>query len=74
MSKSQSFTDETPMPWGKYKGTAMANVPADYLIWLYENNKAHGKLLYYIHRNMDVLRADAAREKQQAKQREHEAR
>lgn len=28
--------DEDIMPFGKYKGTAMANVPAEYLIWLYD--------------------------------------
>jgi len=27
------------MPWGKYKGVKMANVPASYLIWLYKENK-----------------------------------
>ena len=74
MSKSKSFTDETPMPWGKYKGTALANVPADYLIWLYDNNKAYGKLAYYIHRNLDVLRADAAREKAEVIRERFEAR
>jgi uncharacterized protein (DUF3820 family) len=74
MSKSKSFTDDTPMPWGKYKGTALANVPADYLIWLYENQKAFGKLAYYIHRNMDVLRADAAKEKADKSREQFEAR
>lgn len=74
MSKSKSFTDETPMPWGMHKGKALANVPASYLIWLYENQKAFGKLAYYIHRNMSVLRADAAKEQQDAKRHEFEAR
>jgi uncharacterized protein (DUF3820 family) len=71
---SKSFNDQTPMPWGKYKGTALANVPAEYLIWLYDNNKAYGKLLFYIHRNMDVLHADAAREKAEASRERFEAR
>lgn len=25
------------MPWGKYRGVALANVPQDYLLWLAEN-------------------------------------
>jgi len=32
-------TDETIMPFGAHKGKKLANVPADYLIWMYENNK-----------------------------------
>jgi uncharacterized protein (DUF3820 family) len=31
-----TLTDESPMPFGKYKGTEMVNVPASYLIWLYD--------------------------------------
>jgi uncharacterized protein (DUF3820 family) len=27
------YTDETPMPWGKYKGHALANIPASYFAW-----------------------------------------
>lgn len=30
----EKLTDNSPMPWGKHKGTAMANVPAHYLLWL----------------------------------------
>lgn len=60
---SQSFNDETPMPWGKHKGVKLANVPADYLIWIYENSKAHGKLAFYIKRNWDALKAEVARSK-----------
>lgn len=55
-----SFKDDTPMPWGKHKGTPLANVPADYLIWLYENSKAYGKLAFYIKRNWDALKKEVA--------------
>ncbi len=30
------MTDESKMPWGKYKGEPMGIIPADYLIWLYD--------------------------------------
>ena len=50
------YTDETLMPWGKYKGLKMANVPADYLLWLYENNKCNNDVRAYIEDNLDVLR------------------
>jgi uncharacterized protein (DUF3820 family) len=59
---SAAFTDETPMPWGKHKGVALANVPADYLIWIYENSKAHGKLAWYIKKNWDVLKKEVEKQ------------
>lgn len=31
--------DTDPMPFGKYQGTPMANVPDSYLIWLYTKYK-----------------------------------
>lgn len=61
------ITDATPMPFGKYKGVSMANVPAEYLLWLYERLKpsapnkrsASEKLLVdYIEDNMDVLKKE----------------
>jgi hypothetical protein len=30
----QQLTDNSPMPFGKYKGEPMANVPDPYLKWL----------------------------------------
>lgn len=43
------------MPFGKYKGEKMIDVPADYLLWLYVNNKAKGELKAYIEDNIDVI-------------------
>ncbi len=50
------MTDETPMPYGKYKGKQMADVPADYLLWLYENNKCTGGIRAYIIENLEVIK------------------
>lgn len=47
--------DESPMPWGKYKGDKMENVPAAYLLWLDRENKATGSVKAYIDDNIDVL-------------------
>jgi uncharacterized protein (DUF3820 family) len=58
MTSSLEFNDTSPMPWGKYTGTKMANVPSSYLLWLYDNKKCSGKILRYILDNMDVLRND----------------
>jgi len=31
------LTDIDAMPFGKYQGTKMANVPDSYLVWLYDS-------------------------------------
>jgi uncharacterized protein (DUF3820 family) len=59
----ENFTDETLMPWGKFQGEKMANVPAWYLIWLYEHQKCAGKLEEYIKDNLDVLREEIKQER-----------
>ncbi len=51
-------TDESMMPFGKYKGEKLANVPAEYLLWLYENNKVYGGIKKYIEENLDVIRME----------------
>ncbi len=51
--------DTDPMPFGKYKGTKMANVPDSYLLWIYNRimmksesgiilNKEESQILSYI--------------------------
>jgi hypothetical protein len=58
------LTDNDPMPFGKYKDTALINVPAWYLLWLYDDmirvapNKrslAQKYLIAYIEDNKEVL-------------------
>jgi uncharacterized protein (DUF3820 family) len=51
------FNDLSIMPWGKYKGQTMINVPPSYLLWLLENDKCHGLVKKYIVDNEDVLKA-----------------
>lgn len=50
--------DTDLMPWGLHKGKAMINVPADYLKWLYDNNKCFGDVKKYIEENMDVIKSE----------------
>ena len=52
------MTDESIMPIGKYKGQKMANVPAAYLIWLYENGNIYGELKQYIANNLEVMKSE----------------
>jgi len=56
------LTDNSAMPFGKYKGLKMANVPASYLIWIYENNKCSLEVIKYVRTNLDVLQEEVKRE------------
>lgn len=43
------WTDEKVMPWGKHKGQKLKELPASYLLWLYEQpwiKDWHGLYLY----------------------------
>ena len=53
----EKFTDDSLMPFGKHKGVKLANVPAQHLLWLYENDRA-GRLKSYIEEHMDVLKME----------------
>jgi len=48
-------TDETIMPFGAHKGKKLANVPANYLIWMYENKRLFPYLEEYVKDNWSVL-------------------
>ncbi len=53
------LTDESLMPNGKYVGVKMANVPAFYLIWCYDNDRLNGDVKAYVKENYDVLQSEA---------------
>lgn len=53
-----NLTDESLMPWGKYKGDKMENVPASYLLWCYESGKCSKDVKDYIKDNIDVLNSE----------------
>lgn len=56
-----ALTDESPMPFGKHKNKQMIDVPAEYLMWLYDNNKAGKEVEEYIEENKDVLKQELKR-------------
>jgi len=60
-ASTEPYTDATPMPFGEHKGKALVNVPGSYLIWLYDNDFAKGRLATYIRQNMDALRKEGNR-------------
>lgn len=61
------YTDQSVMPFGKHKGLKLANVPAHYLIWLYESNMKDGPLKDYIKENLEALRMEAENDKNKQK-------
>lgn len=53
------MTDESLMPFGKFKGRALANVPAHYLLWVYENVPNLGvSFKAYLQSNMDAIKQE----------------
>jgi uncharacterized protein (DUF3820 family) len=52
--------DDSLMPFGKHKGKKMANVPGEYLLYIYENNMCYGELYQYIKDNLDVIKSQMA--------------
>lgn len=57
------LTDESPMPWGKHKGVAMANVPASYLLYFYDKGELHDAVKTYVQENLNVLQLEVFNEK-----------
>lgn len=53
------MNDNDLMPWGKYKGVKMANVPAGYLKYLWDNGivtiHKWNDIYWYIRNNMDAI-------------------
>ena len=54
--------DNSQMPFGKFAGQKMANVPASYLMWLWNNDivsvKKWNRVYWYIHENLDSLEGE----------------
>jgi uncharacterized protein (DUF3820 family) len=44
------------MSYGKYKGTSFGSLPASYLIYIYENGMAYGKVKDYFEENEETIR------------------
>lgn len=49
------MTDNDIIPFGKFKGTKLANIPADYFVWLNEQDWCTKAYKDYIEDNKDVL-------------------
>lgn len=55
------FTDSDIMPFGQHKGKAMANIPAVYLLYIYNKGWVqHEGVKKYIVNNLDDLQKEAS--------------
>jgi uncharacterized protein (DUF3820 family) len=45
---------KTPMPYGKYKGTIIANLPEHYLVWYHSKGFPKGKLGELLHTMYEI--------------------
>lgn len=54
------MNDNSIMPFGKHKGKKLANVPAQYLLWLYNQQEfvISSNLKDYISDNLEVLQQE----------------
>lgn len=70
MTGGNKITDETPCPFGKaYYGVKMANVPADYLLWVLDNlSNLRADVRAYIEDNKTALEKEVKNKKFQTKQ------
>ena len=57
-NNEKPLEDTDIISFGIHKGKALANVPADYLLYLYDNDKCNAKLKAYIESNLDVLKSE----------------
>ena len=53
------LTDNSTMWWGIHKGKKMANVPASYLLWCFDNNKCSPDVAKYVSENYEDLKQEA---------------
>lgn len=60
--KKIEFDDNTPMPWGYYMGVKLIDVPAWYLLNLYNRQQCAGPLLAYIEDNLQALKLEKQKE------------
>lgn len=49
------LTDQSKMPFGKFKGKTLAEVPDSYLVWLYDSGLEPGDLKMYIEESVPEI-------------------
>lgn len=57
------MTDDSLMPFGKYKDKPLRDVPDGYLLYQYDANKLSGELKEYVENRIPVLRFQKEKKK-----------
>ena len=52
------MNDDSLLPFGEHKGKRLIDVPAVFLLFLYDNETCYGELKEYIDDNLIVLRKE----------------
>ena len=60
-SEVVEITDNSIMPFGKFKGKSMVNIPAYYFLWLHDNGCSHAGIKKYILDNLEGLKKEAGK-------------
>ena len=55
---NEPLDDESEMPYGQHKGELMIDVPAKYLLWLYDNDRCNVPVKAYIEKCIEILRKE----------------
>lgn len=50
------LTYNSIMPFGVHQGKKMSNVPGDYLLWVFNNNKCTPAVAFYIAKNLEKIK------------------
>lgn len=53
--RTPALEDDDLMPFGMHKDKRLQNVPAKYLLWLWDSNCSHKELDNYLWNNLEVL-------------------
>jgi uncharacterized protein (DUF3820 family) len=57
--KEPTYQDDDKMPFGKYKGILLQDVPAEYLHWWWTNtSRTDTRLKHYIENNLEALKME----------------
>lgn len=59
--KPRELQDNDPMPFGRYRGKPMIDVPAPYFLFLYNSGCNHPQVKQYIINDLDALNKEAAK-------------
>lgn len=56
----KKLEDDDKMPWGKYKGTLMGDVPAEYLLYMFDKGLNTSPVKTYIIENKKLLETEVS--------------